>query len=80
MAQRLVRAKKKIQKAGIPYRVPPVELLPERLQTVLKVIYLIFNEGYDASFGDELIRGDLCQEAIRLARVLNETAGFGTPI
>ncbi len=72
MAQRLVRAKKKIKNAGIPYRVPPTDLLPERLNAVLKVIYLIFNEGYDASFGDDLIRGDLCQEAIRLARVLNE--------
>lgn len=70
MAQRLVRAKRKIKKAGIPYRVPPLELLPERLQTVLHVIYLIFNEGYDASFGDALIRLELCQEAIRLARVL----------
>lgn len=71
MAQRLVRAKKKIKNAGIPYRVPPIELLPARLQAVLKVIYLIFNEGYDASYGQDLIRGDLCQEAIRLARVLN---------
>lgn len=72
MAQRLVRAKRKIKKAGIPYRVPPTELLHKRLQVVLKVLYLIFNEGYDATSGDVLIRRDLCQEAIRLTRVLNQ--------
>ena len=71
MAQRLVRAKRKIKKAGIPYRVPPKHLLPERLDTILSVIYLIFNEGYSASTGDALVRQDLCQEAIRLARTLN---------
>ena len=72
MAQRLVRAKRKIKKAGIPYRVPPKHLLPERLDTILSVIYLIFNEGYSASTGEALVRQDLCQEAIRLARTLND--------
>lgn len=72
MAQRLVRAKRKIQQAGIPYRIPPTHLLPERLDAILSVIYLIFNAGYSASSGDTLVRQDLCQEAIRLARTLNE--------
>lgn len=70
MAQRLVRAKRKIRDAGIPYRVPPTDLLEERLEAVFCVLYLIFNEGYAASSGNELIRRELCDEAIRLARVL----------
>jgi RNA polymerase sigma-70 factor (ECF subfamily) len=70
MAQRLARARKKIRAAGIPYRVPPADLLPERLDALLAVIYLIFNEGYVATSGDTPIRGELCGEAIRLGRVL----------
>ena len=70
MAQRLVRAQRKIRDAGIPYRVPPLPLLPERMEGVLAVLYLIFNEGYASTSGDALIRQDLCTEAIRLTRVL----------
>jgi RNA polymerase sigma-70 factor (ECF subfamily) len=72
LAQRLVRAKRKIQDARIPYEVPHAERLPERLAAVQAVIYLIFNEGYAASSGNELVRSDLCAEAIRLARVVCE--------
>ncbi len=70
MAQRLARARAKIRNAGIPYRVPPIDLLPQRLDALLTVIYLIFNEGYSATSGDEPIRKELCLEAIRLCRVL----------
>lgn len=72
LAQRLVRAKRKIQEARIPYEVPPQDRLPERLASVQAVIYLIFNEGYAASSGTELVRNELCAEAIRLGRVLCE--------
>jgi RNA polymerase sigma-70 factor (ECF subfamily) len=70
MAQRLVRAKRKIKEAGLPYRVPPIEDVGERVEAVLFVLYLIFNEGYAVTCGQELIRRDLCDEAIRLARVV----------
>lgn len=72
MAQRIVRAKAKIRTAGIPYRVPYEADLPERVRGVLAVVYLIYNEGYAASSGDELIRTELCQEAVRLGRLLVE--------
>lgn len=72
LAQRIVRAKARIREAGIPYQVPPPEELPERLETVLQVIYLLFNEGYYATSGTELTRADLSGEAIRLGRLLVE--------
>ena len=70
MAQRLVRAKRKIRNAGIPYRVPPARLLPQRTKAVLGVLYLLFNEGYSATSGADLVRHGLTAEAIRLARLL----------
>jgi RNA polymerase sigma-70 factor (ECF subfamily) len=72
MAKRLVRAKQKIKNAGIPYRVPAAHVLPDRLTAVLAVLYLLFNEGYAASSGSNLVRHGLCAEAIRLARLLRQ--------
>jgi RNA polymerase sigma-70 factor (ECF subfamily) len=72
LAQRIVRAKSKIREAGIPYQVPSREDLPDRLHTVLQVIYLVFNEGYSASSGESLLRADLSEEAIRLGRLMVE--------
>lgn len=74
MAQRLVRAKRKIKIARIPYQVPDAEHLPERMESVLATLYLIFNEGYAASSGEQSVRGDLCDEAIRLGRILVKVA------
>jgi len=72
LAKRLTRAKQKIVAARIPYRVPPAHELPDRLGAVLATVYLLFNEGYDATGGEHLVRGELCDEAIRLARLLRE--------
>jgi RNA polymerase sigma-70 factor, ECF subfamily len=71
IAQRLVRAKTKIRKAGIPYQVPSAPDVSERLSVVMAVVYLVFNEGYSAALGDTLVRHELCAEAIRLARLLH---------
>lgn len=79
MAQRLVRAKRKIRDAGIPYVVPETKDLAERLDTVLTVIYLVFNEGYAATRGGPLLRTDLCAEAIRLGRLLRSLIGPQPP-
>ena len=75
MAQRLVRTKRKIRDAGIPYVVPDKDGLPERIESILTVIYLVFNEGYTATDGESLTKADLCAEAIRLARLVRELTG-----
>jgi RNA polymerase sigma-70 factor, ECF subfamily len=82
LAQRLVRAKRRVRDTGIPFRVPPDHLLPDRLPDVLRVLYLVFNEGYAASAGDALVRHELCAEAIRLTKLLcvlmpDEPEAFG---
>jgi RNA polymerase sigma-70 factor (ECF subfamily) len=82
LAQRLVRAKRRVRETGIPFRVPPDHLLPERIPDVLRVLYLVFNEGYAATTGAVLVRRDLCAEAIRLAKLLcvlmpDEPEAFG---
>ncbi len=70
LAQRLVRAKRRLRETGIPFRVPPDHLLPDRLSDVLRVLYLVFNEGYAATAGDVLVRRELCAEAVRLAKLV----------
>jgi RNA polymerase sigma-70 factor (ECF subfamily) len=82
LAQRLVRAKRRVRETGIPFRVPPDHLLPERVSDVLRVVYLVFNEGYAATAGDALVRRELCAEAIRLGKLLcvlmpDEPEAFG---
>ncbi len=82
LAQRLVRAKRRVRETGSPFRVPPDHLLPDRLPDVLRVLYLVFNEGYAATSGDELVRRELCAEAIRLTKLLcvlmpDEPEAFG---
>jgi RNA polymerase sigma-70 factor (ECF subfamily) len=82
LAQRLVRAKRRLRETGIPFRVPPDHLLPERVTDVLRVLYLVFNEGYAATAGEALVRRDLCAEAIRLAKLVcvlmpDEPEAFG---
>src|ERR1700731_2709219 len=79
MAQRLVRAKSKIRAAGIPYLVPSYEDLPERVSAVMAVVYLVFNEGHSAARGEALVRGELCAEAIRLARLLRALPPVSVP-
>lgn len=75
MNQRITRAKNKIKQAGIPFEIPPAQRIPERIGAALHVLYLIFNEGYSATAGDDLIRHELCAEAIRLARILVDLLG-----